>query len=530
MNETNQTYDETKQIQNPIIKTIKRESYIQNFEVSNEDKLKYGEIYTPFSLIEQMFSLFNTDDVFKDKTMKWLDTGAGIGFFSMYLYWKLMEGLKYEIKCKDERHNHIIKNMIYMIELKESNVKHLTSLFGKEANIMCDNYICVDFVFQFDYIIGNPPYNSDGIKKVPSNVLKNKTEDGKTIWKSFLTKSLSLLKKNTGKLLYIIPSIWMKPDKYMIHAFITSYQLEKLHCLSNTETNKYFKGEAQTPTCFFLLTNKPTSNYEVDLYDTDKNEYVKYSYIGNSNTQAIGSNTQVIGSNTQAIGSNKIQLPVKAMQLPVFGASVVKKLLQYCAEYGNMSGLVKKTNCPRNDSLFSPVQSPEYPYKNIKTCVLDKEEGLTPTLVIEYSNKPQAFYGKPKVVLAHKMYGFPFIDADGEYGISSRDNYVICNDDCYYLELIQIYLSTQLALYLFESTRYRMKYLEKYAFEFIPNILNNKGLVSMIFAESKDQPKAIIVKKVNELLLNYFNLDDVEKEAVRSLHKKCYKSFIYHFI
>ena len=41
------------------IKNINILEYKQNFIVSKEDKLKYGEIYTPFSLIEQMFNLFD---------------------------------------------------------------------------------------------------------------------------------------------------------------------------------------------------------------------------------------------------------------------------------------------------------------------------------------------------------------------------------------------------------------------------------------------------------------------------------------
>ena len=40
------------------IKYINILDYKQNFIVSKEDKLKYGEIYTPFSLIERMFNLF----------------------------------------------------------------------------------------------------------------------------------------------------------------------------------------------------------------------------------------------------------------------------------------------------------------------------------------------------------------------------------------------------------------------------------------------------------------------------------------
>ena len=481
------------QNQIPIIKRINRENYIQVFDVSRQDKLTYGEIYTPFSLIDQMFSLFDTN-VYIDKNAKWLDTGTGSGFFSIYLYWKLMDGLKHAFENENERHDHIIKNMIYMVEIKETNAIHLKNVFGNDANIICADYVShlFDFDFNFDYIIGNPPYNSGGMKKVPSNVTMKKTEDGKTIWKSFVIKSLSLLKKNTGKLLYIIPSIWMKPvNNNIMYNLLTGHQLEKIHCLSNTETNKYFKGEAQTPTCFFLLTNKPTTDCCVDIYDRDIKEYVKY------------------------ITNNR--------PIPVFGASVVNKLSFSFNSYGNIAELVKKTNCPSTGSVFSPIQSDEYPFKNIKTCVLDKGKS-SPMLVTEYSNKPQSFYGKPKLVLAHKMYGFPFLDAKGEYGISSRDNYVICLDDYTSLLVLQIYLSTKLVLYLFESTRYRMKYLEKYVFEFIPNILKNKELVSKILLKYKQTADSYTV--INEMLMYYFNLTDGEKESIRSLHKKTYKSFL----
>ena len=70
------------------------------------------------------------------------------------------------------------------------------------------------------------------------------------------------------------------------------------------------------------------------------------------------------------------------------------------------------------------------------------------------------------------MYGIPYIDYNGEYGISNRDNYVILEEDksIHDLEKLKTFLSTQTVLYLFDSTRYRMAYLEKYIFELIPDI------------------------------------------------------------
>ena len=96
----------------------------------------------------------------------------------------------------------------------------------------------------------------------------------------------------------------------------------------------------------------------------------------------------------------------------------------------------------------------------------------SPEIQINYSNKPLAFSQQTKLVLAHKMYGYPYLDISGEYGISNRDNYIIQKDTIQDLIKLQKFLSTKTAIYLFKATRYRMKYLEKYAFELIPDITN----------------------------------------------------------
>ena len=51
----------------------------------------------------------------------------------------------------------------------------------------------------------------------------------------------------------------MKPDNVM-HNIILSYEI-KFYCYNNTETNKIFKGLAQTPTSLFVLKNKSREFY-----------------------------------------------------------------------------------------------------------------------------------------------------------------------------------------------------------------------------------------------------------------------------
>ena len=442
--------------------------FTQSFEVSNEDKLEYGEIYSPFSLIEDMLDLFDKQ-VFLDKNAKWLDPGAGTGYFSMCLFSRLDEGLKEVIIDKGERFNHIINNMIYMVEIKESNIAILRNTFGDDANIINTDFLSMKTNLTFDYVIGNPPYNSHGMKKVPTDTKKNKKNDGKTVWTSFTKQAISLLKP-LGKLCFIVPSIWMKPDKARMYHYILSYKIEKLHCLSNTETNRKFKGKAQTPTCYFLLSKEET-DYSIDIYDKDRQEYVKYEFdLGEP--------------------------------IPVFGQSVIKKLRPYLLLAKPIA--VLKTNLPRKNSKLSDTRSKSYLYPNIRTCVIEK---LQPKLIINYSDTPQAFSGKSKLVMAHKMYGFPYIDVSGTFGISNRDNYVVCDRTKEDMDIMKTFLSTKTALYLFEATRYRMKYLEKYAFKLIPDI-----------TQLTDFPDII-----NDVTIaDYFGFDELDRQNIKMLHKKDY--------
>jgi hypothetical protein len=468
------------------IYTVDLSTYKQNFKVSKEDKLEYGEIYTPFQQINKMLDLFEPH-VFTEPDKKWLDVGAGQGYFSMCLFERLNKGLTQVLPNEEERKKHIIENMLFMIEIKENNIVALKTIFGAAANILHADFLAPSPWAEpsFDYIIGNPPYNSHGMKKVPTNKQINKKKEGSTIWSLFIIKSLELLKPETGKLCMIIPSLWLKPDKGGIHNLLTRYKIDKLHCLNSNETNALFKGEAQTPTCFFLLTKSATTTTTtttdniISLFDANRQTYVPFAHK-------------------------------TGQSIPVFGATIINKLQPWVKLAGDLK--VKKTNMPPINSKFTEeaYSNAEYPYANITTCVL---EGLQPVLLMNYSTLPQSFHGQKKLILAHKMYGFPYFDQHGNYGISNRDNYVITEKTDKEFKQLQSFLSTKFALYLFEAARYRMKYLEKYAFEFIPDITRLSGFPS---AEEISE----------ESVADYFGLDAIDKQHIQTLHRKKYKRFI----
>jgi len=448
------------------------ETFKQHFNVAKEIRHKYGEINTPFSLITQMLELID-DKEFEDPTKKWLDIGTGSGYFSIILFKKLFKKLEVVLPDVEERSRHIIKHMIYMSEIRKENCDVLEELFGKECNLFKGDFLSTNVDQDFDFIIGNPPYNNNGLKKVPTNNNQNKKEDGNTVWIPFIKKGIDLLREK-GQMVVIIPSIWLKSDKAKMFEFMMRYKIENINCMTNTETNKIFNKYAQTPTCYFKLT-KTNNLKHVTVFDKDFGGLIEWS-----------------------TRENKI--------IPVFGCRILQKVSNHLNKNNKL--VVFKTNLPKKDAKFNDEKTKGFPYANIKTCQLNK---LNPELVIEYSNIPQSYSNSlNKLVMAHKMYGFPYIDTEG-LGISNRDNYVILNKDLKELNILRDFFATKTALYLFETTRYRMKYLEKYIFELIPDVTKLPDFPTIINDES---------------IAEYFEFDKKDIDNINKLHTKNY-SFLF---
>ena len=444
----------------------------QDLQVKLDNKLNFGEIFSPYALIEKMIHLL-PKEIFSNPHKKWLDPGCGTGFFSIFLYYKLFNSLNLVILDKQKRSDHIIKNMLFMVEINKENYVTLRKIFGEKANIYNENFLTYNHFpngLEFDIIIGNPPFNSKGIKKVPTNTILKKKQDGSTIWGDFVKKSISFLKKN-GFLCFITPSIWMKPDKSRMYHYLNQYKIHKLHALNNTQSNQLFKGQAQTPCSFYLIENKK-SDHILNIYDYDKKDYFPYSLSLNQ-------------------------------PIPVFGVAIINKILK---KVNNKPLKVFKTNLPKKDCILYDSYNDNL-YQNIHTCTLNH---VKPELVIKYSSKPCCFYNSKKLVMAHGMYGFPFIDKEGKYGISNRDKYVIVRENINELEKLKQFFSTKTALYLFEATRYRMKYLEKYIFDLLPDI-----------TQLNDFPEVIN----DSSIAKYFNFDDLDIYNIDTLHKKKYEFF-----
>ena len=461
--------------------------------INNEDKNKYGIVYTPEPLVNKILDLI-PKEYYQNPNLKWLDIGAGNGAFTLNLYNRLINDLSNVLPNIETRKIHILEKMITMCEIYPPHIQKLYQLFSCKANIITKDFLKVGLTDSnesyYDIIIGNPPYNINGKIKTPTNNEIKKSNDGKQSYVGFVNKSLTLLKPG-GLLALIIPTLWMKPDKADLYNSLISknFSIKALVCLSTTQTLKEFAYQAQIPTCYFYgILNNPQNNPQNNLQKTIK-------VYDSCNKTTI----------------NYLIRP--DYPIPTHGINIINKLLYYVDKIGYLQ--VYKTNSPPQKSLFSNEECENNKFKNIKTTKLLKK---TPLLIINYSNCAQAFSNIPKLIMAHKMYGFPYLDSSGIYGISSRDNYILTTKDynLYELQQIQAFLSTKTALFIFSTTTYRMRYLERYAFQFIPNITKLHNFPNLLNLNSVEREK---------IISSFFNFSAIEEEKINSSFNN-YKHFI----
>jgi len=105
--------------------------------VRKSQKDKYGEVFTPPSLINEMLDKLPAH-IWNDPTLKWLDPANGVGNFPLLIFQRLMERLT--SIPRENREKHIIHNMLYMIELNPDNVEKSRDIFGNNANIYCGSF------------------------------------------------------------------------------------------------------------------------------------------------------------------------------------------------------------------------------------------------------------------------------------------------------------------------------------------------------------------------------------------------------
>jgi len=234
-----------------------------------------SEVYTPAELVEKMLDKL-PKEIWKNPDLKWVDPCAKSGIFILEVIIRLMKNLDIRdetLRNNDETllYNHIINNMVTAYVNEERN-KWVVSkmIYGDTSEVERVKLLEINKIKEdmpkFDVVVGNPPYQGTGRKKLYIN---------------FIEKSFRILTPK-GLLMFITPKLGLS---FLCGQNISQKRLSRLKQLElinvNDNIKQHFKGIG-SDFCYFIA----------------KNEDVKYSTVlldknGNKNKLMISNKTVI---------------------------------------------------------------------------------------------------------------------------------------------------------------------------------------------------------------------------------------------
>jgi hypothetical protein len=342
------------------------------FKPREVEKKKNGEVFTPISLIIQMFEKVQEvcPDIWTNPSRKFLDPANGIGNFPAIAYHYLMVGLVNVIPDEAERKRHILENMLYMAELNEKNVEVTRRLFDPDGiyklNLYCGDFRELDTLAEwnvslFHCIFGNPPYQDQSGNRGSAQML----------WVSFVEKSLGLLAPN-GILNFIHPGGWRLPG----HKLLEPMRSNHIHYLSiHDESDGLKTFSSNTRYDWYVMEKRPATGHTlVECQDgvITEQDITQMPFIPNAEFDMIRKLTE-----------------------PSQKCTIVNSCL-----YMHNGKHVEKN---KSDTFCYPVVY-SVPRSNVP-------------VVHWASSNDRGTFGSPKVIFGSGRTGF-YIDKDGSYGLT----------------------------------------------------------------------------------------------------------------
>ena len=473
-----------------------------NGTVNQKKKVKLGEVFTPFNLIIEMLNQL-PKSIWTNHKNKWLDPGSGIGNFSILVFYYLDNGLKKWQPNSEKRRTYIIQNMLYMVEISQININKCKKIFGDNANISKSDFLNettkwqTEFnISEFNIILGNPPYNINGMKG------KGRSDKGATvIWGKFVDYSLDLLKTN-GYCLFFTPNSWTELKSPLAKKILTK-QIVLIKNFDVVNAYKLFDKKAGSlPLCYYLIkNNKPSKktlihdNVFNKLIDFDIN---KHMIIPNKNINLIN---KILSKNKDSLENYYKFTPAK-----------------------------EKKDTKTYSSLYS--QTHTYPLVNY----------VHKKMHISYSKNCSIVQNnRPKLILPNYSMGYPILDVDGILDVGGRVSYYleIPDNNVTKLKKIQKFFMTDLALTIINSLKTAQKFISTRTFSVFPDVtkmnisidddslakyynLNSEDKKSIV--NQKQQGEGNLSNEQKEYLLSfslYENITVAQKGNILSKTKKC---------
>ena len=410
-----------------------------------EEKKKFGEVFTPMKLINEMLDKLDEyykkeheKSIFENKNFKWFDPANGMGNFPMAVYLRLMEGLKKEILDEKNRKQYILEKMLYMSELNKKNVFICRQIFDINNEYKLNLYNGDSLKLntekewgfkKFNVIMGNPPYNKGGIH---SHTGKHLGEKNETIWPAFIEKSINSLNKN-GFLVFINPLSWLKKSHSM-HDKLLEKHVIWLKLWDNSQSK--INIDADIPLSLYIVNNIINKNKK------------KTEVISILKRRHLESHSMVY------LNENK--------SIPLAYHSIFDKISKKIDENINLKLEVftKTVKCEKSQIKLSSKMKRENNY-GIDTYRM--KDGY----FVKHMLQEHPHHKENKLILANKASLKGGLIDNGTFGLVGSDKFYILGDE---LEILKEFLESQLCEILSHLTKYRQDFLEKDAFNYIPDI------------------------------------------------------------
>ena len=447
-----------------------RKSAIKKLEGDMPD-IKSKEYYKFIWGLDEEGNIFDDDEddrlggiplkLFRDSNTRWLDPANGIGNFPVVAFYMLdyqlnkhgnNEGLKGDSHTK-KRRKHIVEKMLFMVELNKGNTNTARKIFNLIVPDATPNILCADTLKvtdarlltllgenRFDVIMGNPPYNSGGVKS--SGVHDESNHE--SIWPHFITQtthpfpgSLQLLKPE-GYLCFIHPSSWLQEnDRGKVNALLLSYHMPFLRIYTNFQSGVLFSGGGLIRTAYYVLQNihyKP--EHEIILLDTEN----KLETLHRKNfTESFS-----------IYSSNNI---------------LIRKTFRKLKAIGDIPGYLKS-----GGKINGDIPNGQYP--NIKTHLQDG-------IHVCKTNAKFHDLEKAKIIIKSSANFYYYDDYtthedSGEYGVYGNRGYYIL-DSIENLKRISKFLNTNLVKIILKATKHSQDNFDP---NYIPDIRDYTGEIS----------------------------------------------------
>lgn len=453
---------------NAILNIIKSQ-----LEPKDKERQKNGEIFTPLSIVDDMLSTL-PKHIWTNKDLKWLDPANGIGNFPIKAifgetdrYLGLDKGLSKIIPDRKKRLEHIITNMLFMIDINPKNNDECAKIFNLICPSAKPNIEIIDPIDgflsnkpikfgeltpEFDIILGNPPYQSGSVKgKTSTKTRKLRKQSGldlkthRNLWIPFVRKILTtkILKPN-GYLLFINPITWFRPESTGIHELILTHQIHQLRIIFVTDFQKFFGGKGSISVAHYLLQKMPvkTTTEIIDRY-------------GQTESIKLDRNSIIIS------GHN----------------GIYQKILAKCDNFQNSNDYktisIKECKPGPNKQIYRIDMHDKI--KFVKTDTIHPEQH-TPKIHLYGNHWPRIYY-----------------DKIGEYGvIGQHQNFFVGKN----LPKLHEFFKTKLSALLLKNIKYEQEFI---APRFLPDIRNLS-----------------IGKITDDTLATYFGFNDAEKKAIKA--------------